>query len=350
MKKTLGNYAKRMGLSKPGTEGIIFRNAAEPPFELTGFPWFGKDRLFRRLPAGLEGKIPSAVDCLADNTSGGKIRFRSDSGRVLIRAKRSEFLLSDNMDYLGISGFDLYAGEPGKEVFRGVTRTNPKDREFLAEPFGDRSGTMRSFLINFPLYTGVERVEIGLDAGARLEEPLPLNDPDRFIAVYGTSITQGGCASHPGNCYVNILSRRLGRHFCNFGFSGAGQGEPAVAQILAGLQNVSLYLLDFEPNAGAMFQPRLAPFIRELRKKHPSTPILVLSRYAYASGPVPPDDPVKIRAILDSLHDPEVHYFDGSRILGDDWRDCLVDGVHASDRAFFRMADALEPAIRRILG
>ena len=46
---------------------------------------------------------------------------------------------------------------------------------------------------------------------------------DRPVIVYGTSITQGGCASRPGSCYTNILSRKLNRPLLNYGFSGNGQ-------------------------------------------------------------------------------------------------------------------------------
>ena len=44
--------------------------------------------------------------------------------------------------------------------------------------------------------------------------------------IYGTSITQGGCASRPGMAYTNILSRRIDAPFINLGFSGSGRGEP----------------------------------------------------------------------------------------------------------------------------
>ena len=44
-----------------------------------------------------------------------------------------------------------------------------------------------------------------------------------------------------------------------------------------------------------------------------------------------------------------MHFFDGSSLLGDDADECTVDGVHATDLGFLRIARALEPVIRDIL-
>ena len=49
------------------------------------------------------------------------------------------------------------------------------------------------------------------------------------VVFYGTSITQGGCASRSGMSYQAILGRQLNLDFVNLGFSGNGKGEPVVA-------------------------------------------------------------------------------------------------------------------------
>jgi|ETNmetMinimDraft_26_1059896.scaffolds.fasta_scaffold132783_2 lysophospholipase L1-like esterase len=45
-------------------------------------------------------------------------------------------------------------------------------------------------------------------------------------------------------------------------------------------------------------------------------------------------------------HDP----FDGSTLLGEDFDECTVDGVHPTDLGFMRMARGLAPEIERMLG
>ena len=52
-----------------------------------------------------------------------------------------------------------------------------------------------------------------------------LDDADgNTIVFYGSSITEGGCASRPGNTYQGILSRRLNTEHINW-VSPATDGE-----------------------------------------------------------------------------------------------------------------------------
>ena len=43
------------------------------------------------------------------------------------------------------------------------------------------------------------------------------------VVYYGSSITQGACASRPGNAYQNVIARRMNLDFINLGFSGNGR-------------------------------------------------------------------------------------------------------------------------------
>ena len=79
----------------------------------------------------------------------------------------------------------------------------------------------------------------------------PLTKSTGTIVVYGTSITQGGCASRAGMAYSNILSRRLNMEFVNLGFSGNGKGETALANLINQIENKKMIVLDYEANAGA---------------------------------------------------------------------------------------------------
>ena len=68
-----------------------------------------------------------------------------------------------------------------------------------------------------------------MDEGAVIKpaRPFALSKP---VVFYGTSITQGGCASRPGMSYTAIVGRKLNLDFVNQGFSGNGLGEPEVAR------------------------------------------------------------------------------------------------------------------------
>jgi len=350
MNKSVADFDKKMGIPPVCTDGIVFHDVAAAPFELTGFAWFAQDHLFRRLPLHPGVPLTEAVDFLANCTAGGKVRFSTDSPRILIRAQRGDFDQSDTMPYLGRAGFDLYEGEPGREKLVSVIRANPEQSLITCNFQGVVSdGKMRTYTLYFPLYKSVSSVEIGLAENITLTAPPPLDGTANSIVVYGTSITQGGCASRPGMCYTNILSRMLKRHLLNFGFSGSGCGEPEVAQLLASIPGVSLFLLDFEPNTGGVYDVKLPPFIAELRKKYPVAPIIVLTRYHFSWLPVNPVLLERNRQAVISLNDPNIHFIDGSDILGEDGLECLVDGTHASDMAFYRMAKALAPVIGKLL-
>jgi lysophospholipase L1-like esterase len=54
---------------------------------------------------------------------------------------------------------------------------------------------------------------------------------------------------------------------------------------------------------------------------------------------------------MDLRHDDaEIFFFDGADLLGRDFDECTVDGVHPTDLGFQRIAAGLEPVFRTILG
>lgn len=331
--------------------GLVWFDASEAPVELTGFPWFDTDHVYRRLPLNPAWKLPEAVDSLAWCTAGGKVRFKTDSTRIVVRVKLTDNNIMDHMPRTGSNGFDIYRGTPGRETYFYTTRTCGPEYDF--QLFRQPRRKLDTFTINFPLYKGVREFQIGIEAGAKILPPEPLK---KYVAVYGTSITQGGCASRPGMASTNILSRRLSRHFLNFGFSGSGRGEPEVAHILAELDPV-MYLLDFEANACGDYIPRLPGFLRILREAHPETPILVLSEYHYSMQYA---DHEKVKAahvreqqrIVDSFRkngDGNMWSVDGRNQFGALGPEATVDGIHATDLGFQLQADFLLPRIRRIL-
>lgn len=76
---------------------------------------------------------------------------------------------------------------------------------------------MRGWQVNLPLYGGVDTVEIGIVKNSRLEKPTP-HKVAAPVLFYGSSITQGGCASRPGNAYSSMLCRAVDAPQVNLGF------------------------------------------------------------------------------------------------------------------------------------
>ena len=327
---------------------LIWRNADAEPMELTGFHWYGKDKKFCRLPLELDPAITPEVKSLAWNTAGGKLRFRTDSKRVVVRVKLSSNSTMPHMAATGSNGFDLYVGEPGKEVYFNTTKCADEEYDFTL--FECESREMHTITINFPLYQGVDSLQIGLDRDAQLLPPEPLK---QYVAVYGTSVTQGGCAARPGMAYTNILSRRMQRHFYNYGFSGSGKGEPEMAHLMAQL-DPALYLLDFQNNAGKDYLPNLKVFLQILRKAHPETPIVVFSTYfrPRTSEAYYRDMAEKQRAVVEEFiqsGDRNIYSLEGSCAMDPYRYEGTVDGAHPTDLGFMLLANFFQPVLEPLL-
>jgi lysophospholipase L1-like esterase len=353
----IGKLDKNMAIKTVDANGIAWYKPTAAPFRLVGFKWYDQDKVYRRLPVKPKWEIRKPVDRLANNTSGGQVHFQSDSPRILVRVKLAHASGMYHMPATGQSGVDLYVGEPGKLRYSRTARFAGHANEFTAALFEGKKA-MRNYIVNFPLYNGVKSIEVGVSNGSKVEAA-PAFAGDGCVVVYGTSITQGGCADRPGLSYTNILSRRLNREFVNLGFSGNGKGEPALANLIAQIPDKRLIVLDYEANAYWGVKETMDIFIDILRKAQPKVPILVLSKIRYARELHEPEQMAELkkraafqRELVErrsAAGDNNIHFLDGGTLLGDNYEECTVDGVHPNALGFMRMADALEPEFRRLL-
>ncbi len=348
----------RMALKKINSNGTTWYNPKRYPFQLVGFEWIKQDSVYRRLPVHSEWKLSKAVENLANHTAGGQVRFKTNSKRILVNVNLAEASGMYHMPATGQSGFDLYVLDNGLNRYIKTTRFPVKSTNYTVEIFTSNTKKMRSFTLNFPLYNGVNSLQIGLDTMAVVKAPNPFKIEGKFV-IYGTSITQGGCVSRPGMAYSNIISRNLDVQFINLGFSGNGKGEPELAHLINQIKNVRLIILDYEPNATETIINTLEPFIDIIREQHSDVPILIMShiRYAeYTNGSELYKRLLENRDFQQNLVDEKkatgdtnIYFLDGSKVLGDDYYECMVDGAHPSDLGSKRIADALIEKIRFIL-
>ena len=326
----------------------------DPNFVITGFAWRKPGEPLLRIPERLlAGDLVNAgVKGLSRHTSGGMIRFRTDSKYIAIRAAVGTSDMN-HMPRNGSAGFDIYSLIDGKWMFRRVV--GPSYAALKTGKFEvlllkwTRSG-MNEYLINMPLYSPVVSLQIGLSPEAKLEAPAPWKIA-KPIVFYGSSITQGGCASHPGNNYTAILSRELSAPQINLGFSGSAKGEPAMADAIAEL-DMAAFVLDYDHNAPSAehLQKTHAEFFRIIRKAHPKLPILILTR---GDRPDPKRTAV-IRATYEEAvkaGDKHVHFIDGKTYFADlpDPGLALTDGCHPSDFGFYLMAQTVLPVLKKAL-
>lgn len=336
-----------------------------PAIRISGLPFFKKGGVFERIPDDrrkLLAEVNPLLDQLGTHTAGAQISFRTNSDRIYIKAATETPHNMLNMTPAGQCGFDCYAGRNREQLrFAGISWFDVKEDHYESRITQyPCCGQMTEFLIHFPLYNGVTELKLGIHADAELEPPEPFTNNGKLI-FYGTSITQGGCASRPGMAYTNIIGRKLNMEVCNFGFSGNGLGEYEVADLLAEINNPALYIIDYEANAGAngTLESSLKGFIQILRKAHLDTPILVLSRLPYLLDELIPDNGEKRRKLrqfqkdtveeLQRSGDQKIYFYDGSKLWDDDFDEYTVDMVHPTDLGFYMMAKNLLPIIKAIL-
>ncbi|MEH7011042.1 SGNH/GDSL hydrolase family protein [Neobacillus niacini] len=334
-------------------------NPKEGSFQLSGFAWFHKEGCYRRLPGQPEFEIPERVNELANCTSGGQIRFRTNASKLQIKVKLIGTASMSHMAASGQCGFDIYVGEPGKQQYFATAIPPLHERTYERAIWDfDSRHEMREVTVNFPLYQGVEEVLIGTNQDALIEVPTPYQS-DKRVIFYGTSITQGGCASRPGMSYTNILSRRFHLEFINLGFSGSGKGEQGVALTIREIERPACFVIDYEGNVTTeQYKTTLVPFIETYREYHPLVPIIVMSRIPYAQGGTHGryKDYLERRNHSKSTveqfirnGDQNLTFVDGSALLGENWNECTVDGVHPNDFGFMKMAEGLEGIMETVL-
>jgi hypothetical protein len=263
-----------------------------------------------------------------------------------------------HMPATGVSGVDLYV-RLADGSWRWVANGRPQTRTNTVRLCRGLSAEPREFCLYLPLYNGVSRVEIGIPKAASISpaDPRPARR-QRPLLFYGTSITQGGCASRPGMVHTALLGRALDWPVINLGFSGSGKMELEIAGLLAQL-DPSVYILDCLPNMDSnMVASRVEPFVMRLRQSRPGTPILLVEDRTYADAFWNPlraarnrESRAALRVVFDRLRANGVtglHYLPGNRLLGDDGED-TVDGSHPTDLGFARQAEAFRNILERIL-
>ncbi|WP_052476050.1 SGNH/GDSL hydrolase family protein [Cohnella kolymensis] len=340
---------------------VFWHSPMNEPFHIAGFPWLEKDGVYRRMPVKPKHPLPPAVDDLANCTAGGQIRFQTNSSRLSVKVRLTGTADMNHMPATGQCGFDCYIGASGEQKYYNTTKYDHTKKEYEFAMFEKMDAGVQNMTLYFPLYMGVEEVLIGLDPEAEIAAPPPYSS-DKRIVIYGTSITQGGCAARPGMAYTNILSRKINLEFINLGFSGNGKGEAEVAHAISEIPNPQLFVLDYEANSVSpeLLESTLPEFIRIYRGKHPKVPIVVLSQIRYARETFD-HGLLELRQRRKSIQmnivnklrqqgDDKLYFCDGEQLLGDDYSECTVDGVHPTDLGFIRMAEHLAPVMMQYIG
>lgn len=332
-------------------EDIEWLNAAQAPFAIYGAV---QSDPYLRMPIEIARTVSMGVEKLCRNTAGVRVRFCTDSPYIAIRAEWDHQCRMAHMPFLGISGFDLYRVKGSNRQSYVKSFVPPVSCENGYESVIDVEGTMTDYVLNFPLYNNVSRLLIGVKRGSQWNPPKQYSNP-LPVVYYGSSITQGGCASRPGNCYQNFLSRAFNLDYVNLGFSGCACAEDAMIEYLSNLE-MSVFVSDYDHNApnSEHLAKTHEKLYQKIREKHPDLPYIMISRPDYWDRC---DDRVRRNIVMTSYQkaiewsDQNVYFLDGASIFAGMEHDaCTVDGTHPNDLGFYRFFKALLPIFESLLG
>ena len=346
-------------------EGMCFHEPYDKPFSLDGTAP-NRRGVLCRLPEEFLSECSEGVQHLAYHLAGACVRFSTDADQLAVVWELTDTANMPHFAASGQSGMELFeeTDSGSRHIQTLIPAMGGEKGPLGPEGHGCRKqqnscfplpGGMRHYALYLPLYNGLSQLLLGFPEGSEI---LPGRSPmiEKPIVAYGSSITQGGCATKAGSCYTSILCRRLDAAQINLGFSGNGKGELNMAQYIATLP-MSLFLLDYDHNAPspAHLRETHEPFFRAVREVQKDVPIIMISRPDFDLNP---EENRLRRDIIQETYeravaagDQNVYFVDGETFYGSRERSlCSVDDIHPNDLGFLKMADVLEPIVRKALG
>lgn len=341
-------------------EDLIFLNVLDKScFEITGITHpTDNNGEFYRLDAKDRPRFPDGNKIYADDTTGGRIRFRTTARQIVIRADIDSIFGGMQMTTRGMYGFDVYVGSGSAKKYVGGQMQDmtgePTMQTTVSLP--DNGGVPQEVTINLPLYGGVDKMEIGFnkDAADTIALPTPYTY-EKPVVFYGSSITQGGCVSRPGNAYFHVVTRALDAYCIDLGFAGCALGETTMAEYIGEL-DMSVFVMDYDYNSPSADTLRKTHqlFYKIVRKAHPDTPIIFLCHPYY--GERTEEDEARIAVIRNTYEkalekgDENVWFIDSETYFPEAMRDLFaVDNLHPNDLGHYAMAEALYPVLKEAL-
>lgn len=356
------NLDKNLAVSKEiNAPDIRLYDVRQEPFKIYGLYEPKTEDAFKRMPSDVAESVNRSVSILHRCTAGGRVRFSTNSPYVAIKAVMPKLHRYSHIALTGSSGFDIYIDSPdGFESIYHRTFVPPYD---MTDGYASKiefyeSGT-HYVTINLPLYSEVSELYVGIAEGSTLGEGAPYRD-FAPIVYYGSSITQGACASRPGNAYQAMVTRELNIDHINLGFSSGAHGEESIMNYMAGLK-MSAFVCDFDHNANNRELTETHKKLYEtIRAAQPNVPYIMLSRPDFhrilASWGGNDQSAKRRRVILDTFNyaidngDSNVYFIDGESLYRGPFKDCCsVDSTHPNDLGFSYIANAVTAELKRIL-
>jgi lysophospholipase L1-like esterase len=361
MRKLMMGLAGLLLASAGLAEDLVWKPASE--LGVRGRGWPVAATAYGRLPVQYQGKVPDAVWKWGAMPAGLYVAFVSDSPRLSFRwAVEGEGtgLAMPHMPQTGVSGCDAYSrAADGSWRFIRIGLSWWQNPATVTVDIGT-PGKDRPYVVFLPLYANLKSLEIGIPAGYTIDPADPFKEGARKpIVFYGTSITQGACASRAGMAFPSIVMRKLEWPVVNLGFNGAAILDEGTVGMIAGI-DAQVYVIDalknlrnqvFEQKDGAReLRQRIRAAVKLIREKHPDTPILFVGESHYLEHHPTAVSKAQSEAIdeLQGEGIKHLHVLPGADLLGRDGEG-TTDGVHPNDLGMMRHALLFVNALKPLL-
>jgi len=299
---------------------------------------------FQRMDAQFAGQVSEKIGYLAAQTSGGRIRFSTDSSTIGISVAYPVLHPMSNMALTGSCGFALV--EKIGDIYKTVAmfRPQPTEKNGYTGEVKIKIAGVHEYILFFPLYNGVSELKVYLDASAKLYKAEQYRDIAPIL-YYGASIDQGACASRPDCSYPAILSKWNNIDYINLGFSGNCKGEQMMAEYLSGI-DCSLFFMAYDGNVSVdHLRETHFRFYETYRRRRKDVPIVFMSVPCFDNYPNTEERREILRRSFVKAReqgDSSVYFIDGETLFGKEDREiCTVEGTHPNDLGFYRIAKVI---------
>ncbi|MBE6613238.1 MAG: hypothetical protein E7632_12185 [Ruminococcaceae bacterium] len=323
---------------------------SDAPIEVHGLPFYHENGILERVPAHIREAVPS-LSFLGRRCPGARLCFRTGASRFKLRMELETLSPDIGMSIFACQSANVLIGDRPNARFAGLLNPPNYQTKSVEKEFW-KSDKIEDVTIFLPRNEVIANFEIEIDDDAELLPPTPYRYPP--MLYYGSSITEGGCCARLTNAYNAIISNRLNADYYNYGFSGSAKGEPVMAELIAKIP-MSIFVYDYDHNAPSAehLEATHEAFFRVIREANPDLPVIILTKPDFdydRSGD-------RRRAVIRKTYenavaagDKNVWFIDGETFFGDADREfCTCDQCHPNDLGFYRMADVVEPVVRKIL-
>ncbi|MCG3180591.1 MAG: hypothetical protein BIFFINMI_02953 [Phycisphaerae bacterium] len=329
----------------------------------------GAGLLLSRIPETAMSGWEEQMANLARMAAGVEVRLRTDAAELTVQLS-ADTTKPEVTSYVQAVVAD---GAGGEQILESPLACSGQveSHTFKLSPkaAGAQARRPRDWRLLFSYRSHVRLAEIVLPAGAAVGGPGPRPAPRVRLLCYGDSITQGASATRPSRSYVFQLASRLGVEALNLGFSGKGFARSQETAYFLSRDDWGAMTIAVGTNSAGQAVSKAdvlaadyRAMLRTIRSARPDAPIVCLSPLWRGLDDEPKGNAVgePMQAYRDAVEsavrdaiaagDRKLFLVEGLAVIGGDGRDLLPDALHPADAGMTRMADCLEPVLRRALG